>query len=256
VGIAGRGHRVLIADDKPDIRRLLADRLGLDPGLEVVGEASNGAETITKVGELRPAALILDLQMPVMSGEETIPILRSLDPELRILAFSAFAGVQEALFGSWRPDAEIAKGGDLRLLVQEIHRLLAARPEDVMEFELGIFEIGLATHAVASWLRVHQDVRAVTPAGGPTSDLLALTGVFLSLGEQVRRASALGLVESQLRLSTRRAAAQGARRALEALEPAVVFDLGPLHGCLLAALPGEAGTPPASAHRLEIQPFA
>jgi DNA-binding NarL/FixJ family response regulator len=256
VGIAGRGSRVLIADDKADIRKLLSDRLDLDPSLEVVGEASNGAEAITKVSELRPAALILDLQMPVMSGEEAIPILRSLDPELRILAFSAYVGVQEALFGSWRPDAEIAKGSDLRLLVQEIHRLLAGRPEDVMEFELGVFEIGVATHALASWSRLHQEVRGVTPGGSATADLLALTGVFLSLGEQVRRASALGLAESQLRLATRRLAAQGARRALEALEPEVALDLGPLHAGLLAALPGETGTPPASPQPLEIQPFA
>jgi DNA-binding NarL/FixJ family response regulator len=256
VGIARRGNRVLIADDKSDIRKLLADRLDLDPGLEVVGEASNGAEVITKVAELRPAALILDLQMPVMSGEEAIPILRSLDPELRILAFSAYIGVQEALCGSRRPDAEIAKGSDLRLLVQEIHRLLASIPEDVIELELGVFETGLARHAVASWSRRHQEVRAVTPGGVPTADLLALTGVFLSLGEQVRRASADGLAESQLTLSTRRAAAQGARRALEALEPHVLLDLRPLHAQLLALLPGEPGTTPASAQALEIQPFA
>ena len=109
--VAGRGARVLIADDKADIRTLIAARLGLDPRLEVVGEASNGAEAITKVGELRPAALILDLQMPVMSGEEAIPILRSLAPDLRILVFSAYVGVEKDLSGSWSPDAEIAKGG-------------------------------------------------------------------------------------------------------------------------------------------------
>src|SRR5207245_5303050 len=128
MGIAGRGAGVLIADDKADIRMLLAARLGLEPELEVVGEASNGAEAITKVGELHPAALILDLQMPVMSGEEAIPILRSLAPDLRILVFSAYVGVEKDLSGSWRPDAEIAKGGDLRLLVEEVHRLLAGLP--------------------------------------------------------------------------------------------------------------------------------
>src|SRR5205823_12230294 len=132
-----RHGRVLIADDKADIRNLLMARLRLDPQLEVVGEASNGAEVITKVGELNPTALILDLQMPVMSGEEAIPILRSLAPQLRIVAFSAYIGVEKDLSGSWCPDAEIAKGGDLRLLVQEVHRLLDGLPDDVLEIDLG-----------------------------------------------------------------------------------------------------------------------
>lgn len=231
-------------------------RLRLDPELEVVGEASNGAEVIAKVGELNPAALILDLQMPVMSGEEAIPILRSLAPELRIVAFSAFVGVQEGLRGSWCPDAEIAKGGDLKELVRAVHRLLADRPDDVMEVELGVFEIGLARHLVASWSRLQQDIRAATPPGSPTADLLALTGVYLSLGEQVQRASAQALAASQLRLSTRLATAQGSRRALAALEPAVGRALDPLHSRLLEMLASEAATSPSAPQSIEIQPLA
>jgi DNA-binding NarL/FixJ family response regulator len=253
---AGRHGRVLIADDKADIRNLLIARLRLDPELEVVGEASNGAEVITKVGELNPAALILDLQMPVMSGEEAIPILRSLAPELRIVAFSAFVGVQDGLRGSLCPDAEVAKGGDLKQLVQAVHSLLADRPDDVMEVELGVFETGLARHLVANWSRLHPDIRAATPAGGPTADLLALTGVFLSLGEQVQRASAQALTDAQLRLSTRRATAQGSRRALAVLEPAVASALDPLHSRLLEMLAREAAASPVTPQSIEIQPLA
>jgi DNA-binding NarL/FixJ family response regulator len=253
---AVRHGRVLIADDKADIRNLLMARLQLDPQLEVVGEASNGAEVITKVGELNPTALILDLQMPVMSGEEAIPILRSLAPELRIVAFSAFVGVQEGLRGSWCPDAEIAKGGDLKDLIQAVHRLLADRPDDVIELEIGGFEIGLARHLVASWSGLEQDIRAATPPGGQTADLLALTGVFLSLREQVQRASAQALTASQLRLSTRRATAQGSRRALVALEPAVARALDPLHSRLLEVLAGDAAASPSPSRSIEIQPLA
>jgi DNA-binding NarL/FixJ family response regulator len=255
---AGPGARVLIADDRPDIRQLLADRLRLDPRLEVVGEATNGAEAIAMVAELHPAALILDLQMPVMSGEEAIPILRSLAPELRILVFSAYIGVEKDLSGSWCPDAEIAKGGDLKDLIQAVHRLLADRLDDVIEVEIGGFEIGLARHLVASWSSLEQDVRAATAPGGPTADLLALTGVFLSLREQVRGASAKALTATQLKLSTRRATAQGSRRALAALEPAVARALDPLHSRLLEVLAGDpAASPSPSAPRsIEIQPLA
>jgi CheY-like chemotaxis protein len=237
MGIAGRGARVLIADDKPDIRTLLAARLGLDPRLEVVGEASNGAEAITKVGELHPAALILDLQMPVMSGEEAIPILRSLAPELRILVFSAYVGVEKDLSGSWRPDAEIAKGGDLRLLLQEVHRLLDDRPGDVLQLDLGVLEIAAAASAVATWTRRWPEMRHAAPPGGPRADLLALTGIFLTLGDQVHAAAGRRLDACELRVVTRSAAACGAGRALQALETELASELEPLHSSLLAVLP-------------------
>jgi CheY-like chemotaxis protein len=235
--IAERGARVLIVDDKADIRTLLAARLGLDPRLEVVGEASNGAEAITMVSELHPAALILDLQMPVMSGEEAIPILRSLAPELRILVFSAYVGVEKDLSGSWRPDAEIAKGGDLKLLVQEVHRLLDGLPEDVLELDLGPMQIVEAQQAIASWTRLAQGIREATPAGGPTADLLALTGIFLSLGGQVRCAATRGLASSELRIVTRHPAAVGARRALAGFEPEIAAQLEPMRCRLLSILP-------------------
>jgi two-component system chemotaxis response regulator CheB len=96
--------RVLVVDDKSDIRRLLATRLGLDPGLEVVGEAANGVEAIARVRELTPEVVVLDLQMPVMTGQEVIPIVRSLQPRARIVVFSAYVGVQTQLEGSGRPD--------------------------------------------------------------------------------------------------------------------------------------------------------
>jgi CheY-like chemotaxis protein len=233
----GRGAGVLIADDRADIRALLAARLGLDPALQVVGEATNGAEAIAKVAELQPAALVLDLQMPVMSGEEAIPILRSVAPELRIVVFSAFVGVQQNLCGCECPDAEIAKGGDLKMLVGELRRLLDCPPEDVLEVDLGLLNLSPAAQAVASWRRLSIDIRATTPTGQATADLLALMGVFLSVGEQVRCAAAEGLEVRQLRFATRRPAAVSARRALDALHSDVATALDPLRGPLLAGLP-------------------
>src|SRR2546427_12327767 len=131
------GARVLVVDDKSDIRRVLVTRLGLDPDLEVVGEAANGVEAIARVRELAPEVVVLDLQMPIMSGEEVIPIVRSLEPRARIVVFSAFVGVQGQLEGSGRPDAEIAKGTDLKVLVTEIHRVLDSAVEGVVQVELG-----------------------------------------------------------------------------------------------------------------------
>src|SRR5437588_2002711 len=102
-GVTSGSTRVLLCDDKADIRNLVATRLRLEPAFDVVGEATNGAEAIARVGDLKPHIMILDLQMPVMSGEEVIPIVRSLAPELRVLVFSAYAGSQLQLSGSECP---------------------------------------------------------------------------------------------------------------------------------------------------------
>src|SRR5215472_724070 len=103
-GVTGK-TRVLIADDKADIRSIVATRLRIEPAFNVVGEASDGSEAIARVGDLKPEVMILDLQMPVMSGEEVIPILRSLAPRLRILVFSAYAGMSQRLRACEQPDA-------------------------------------------------------------------------------------------------------------------------------------------------------
>src|SRR5215831_4244886 len=145
-GVTGR-TRVLIVDDKADIRSIVATRLRIEPGFEVVGEAANGAEAIARVGELKPAVMILDLQMPVMSGEEVIPILRSLAPALRILVFSAYAGSDGRLCPAERPDAEIRKGTGLKPLVQELHRLMETAPLDLVDVDLGQLDVACAVRA-------------------------------------------------------------------------------------------------------------
>src|SRR3981081_2564970 len=140
-GVLNGSVRVLIADDKADIRSIIATRLRIEPAFDVVGEAANGAEAIARVGELKPEVMILDLQMPVTSGEEVIPILRSLAPRLRILVFSAYAGMQQRLRASERPDAEVRKGTGLAPLVKELHRLAQRTPGDLGQVGLGVLDV-------------------------------------------------------------------------------------------------------------------
>jgi DNA-binding NarL/FixJ family response regulator len=64
---AGR-IRVLIADDKPQVRQELSLVLQLTGELEVVGEAANGLEAISQAEALRPDAVVMDLEMPVLDG--------------------------------------------------------------------------------------------------------------------------------------------------------------------------------------------
>ncbi|WP_086819391.1 response regulator transcription factor [Allokutzneria sp. NRRL B-24872] len=60
--------RVLLADDHPVVRAGLRDMLSVDPGIEVVGECSDGAEAARMAAELRPDLVLMDLRMPGTDG--------------------------------------------------------------------------------------------------------------------------------------------------------------------------------------------
>uniref|UniRef100_UPI0035AE05A4 response regulator n=1 Tax=Promineifilum sp. TaxID=2664178 RepID=UPI0035AE05A4 len=68
--------RIIIADDHSVVRQGLRMFLGLDPDLEVVGEAVNGAEAVQRVEALQPDVVLMDLIMPVMSGLEATAEIR------------------------------------------------------------------------------------------------------------------------------------------------------------------------------------
>ena len=82
--------RVVLADDHPLFRagvRLLLERA---EGIAVVGEASNGVEAMEQVRDLQPDVLILDMEMPEMTGVEVARRLRATGAEVRILVLSAY----------------------------------------------------------------------------------------------------------------------------------------------------------------------
>lgn len=107
--------RVLIVDDAAVVRRLVTAALQLDPDLEVVGTAADGRIALARLAELRPDVMILDLEMPVMSGLETLAALRKTHPRLPVIMFSRFtqkgveATVQALMLGA---DDYVPKPGD------------------------------------------------------------------------------------------------------------------------------------------------
>ncbi|RSS58337.1 DNA-binding response regulator [Streptomyces sp. WAC07061] len=82
--------RVLIADDQPLVRRGLALILAPDPGIEVVGEAADGAEAVGLAQELRPDVVVMDIRMPVLDGVAATARLAEVRPATRVLALSTF----------------------------------------------------------------------------------------------------------------------------------------------------------------------
>src|ERR1700753_4379263 len=75
-----RRIRVLIVDDSALVRSLLTDILGADPGIEVVGAASDAHVAREKIKQLNPDVLTLDVEMPKMDGITFLKNLMRLRP--------------------------------------------------------------------------------------------------------------------------------------------------------------------------------
>ncbi len=87
---------VVVVDDSPVQRRFVRAAVEADPDLTVIGEARNGKEAVALVARLRPAAVLMDLELPVMSGIEAIERIMAASPT-PILVYSAHvAGVESA----------------------------------------------------------------------------------------------------------------------------------------------------------------
>jgi DNA-binding NarL/FixJ family response regulator len=75
----------MIADDHTLLRQGLRNVLELEADFEVIGEASDGEDAIEKVESLRPDVILLDLNMPKMSGIEVTRWVKSNHPEIHIV---------------------------------------------------------------------------------------------------------------------------------------------------------------------------
>lgn len=64
--------KTLIVDDEPIARQVLREELEVIPGVEVIGEADNGASALEKIQQHRPDLVLLDLQMPLMGGLDVV----------------------------------------------------------------------------------------------------------------------------------------------------------------------------------------
>ena len=82
--------RVLICDDQMVVRLGLRAILSTAPGIEVIGEASDGAEALAFVAETRPDVVLMDLKMPGMNGVQTTRALRERYPEVGILILTTY----------------------------------------------------------------------------------------------------------------------------------------------------------------------
>jgi DNA-binding NarL/FixJ family response regulator len=82
--------RVVVADDQGMVRTGFSILLNAQPDIEVVGEAVNGQEAITRVAELRPDVILMDVRMPVMDGLQATRQIATGDGAPRVLVLTTF----------------------------------------------------------------------------------------------------------------------------------------------------------------------
>jgi len=89
--------RVLIADDQRVVRQGLATLLGLLPGIEVVGTASDGEEVMALANELGPDIVLMDLRMPRCDGVEATRRLGVAHPGVKVVVLTTYADDRSVL---------------------------------------------------------------------------------------------------------------------------------------------------------------
>jgi DNA-binding NarL/FixJ family response regulator len=120
--------RVLVADDHLVVRRGIGVLLSSVDGVEVVGEATTGAEAIREAQLTRPDVIIMDLQMPGMDGIEATRRLVSLLPEVAVLVLTMFED-DDSVLAAMRAGARgyLLKGGEQQDMLAAIRSVVAGQ---------------------------------------------------------------------------------------------------------------------------------
>jgi NarL family two-component system response regulator LiaR len=83
--------KVIICDDQAIVRDGLVMLIKLEPDIEIVGTAEDGAAAVEMVGDKRPDVVLMDLKMPIMNGVEATRQIRAKYPEVKILVLTTYA---------------------------------------------------------------------------------------------------------------------------------------------------------------------
>lgn len=89
--------RVIVVDDHPIVRSGIVGLLSLDEGIDVVGEASDGAEAVALATAERPDVVLMDLRMPNLSGAAATARITTTLPDVRVLVLTTHEGDDDIL---------------------------------------------------------------------------------------------------------------------------------------------------------------
>lgn len=117
---------VLVVEDDANQRALYQEEL-TDEGYEVV-TAGDGRQALQMAEDHKPDLVVMDVNMPVMDGLDTLARLLEVDRGIPVVIHSAYASYRES-FASWSADAYVVKNSDLGELKNAVKTLLAAKSE-------------------------------------------------------------------------------------------------------------------------------
>ncbi len=187
--------RILIVDDHTLFREGMKALLSRQESVEIIGEASNGKEGIEKAISLSPDVVLMDLNMPDMTGIEAVGHILKVKPDTKILMLTVSED-DEDLFSAVKAGAMgyLLKNVDAERLVSSVHQV--ARGE--------------ATVSAALTDKIFAEFRAMSSRGeekeaSPQKDLLSKREneilVHVSQGESNKEiANALHIAESTVKI--------------------------------------------------------
>ncbi|CBL44903.1 Nitrate/nitrite two-component response regulator [gamma proteobacterium HdN1] len=121
-------HSVLIVDDHPLMRKGLHQLIDMEEGLECIGEAASGDEAVRMAVANEPDVVLLDLNMPGMSGVDTLKALRTAEVFSRIIVFTV-SDDQDDVITALKAGADgyLLKDTDPDDVMAAIHQVVAGQ---------------------------------------------------------------------------------------------------------------------------------
>jgi DNA-binding NarL/FixJ family response regulator len=166
--------RVLAVDDHPLLREGIAALVSNQTDMELIAEASNGREAVEQFRKHHPDITLMDLQMPEMSGIDSMGAIRGEFPDARIIVLTTYAGdvqVIRALKAGAR--AYLLKGLLRKELIETIRAVHAGQKRMPAEVAAGIAE-----HATDDALTAREiDVLRLVAGGNANKEIAALLSI-------------------------------------------------------------------------------
>lgn len=158
-----RSVRVIVADDHVLIRDGIRALLDSTPGIDLVGEASDGQAAVTAAAELRPDVVLMDLHMPVLDGISATRAITAAHPDVRVLVVSMLDD-DASIFAAIRAGARgyVLKGAERDELTRAI---VSVAEGDVL------FSPGIARRVLALLTLAEPPPDSISPLSRPFPEL-------------------------------------------------------------------------------------
>jgi DNA-binding NarL/FixJ family response regulator len=173
-GLSGPGApeahriRVLLVDDQPLFRRAIATLVAEQPDFDVIGEAEDGLDAVEKARLLDPDLIVMDVEMPVMTGVEAVRLIRDQLPAVKVVMLTV-SEADEHLFDAIRYGAHGYLLKDLR--PEQLYDMLRA----VMRNETPLSP-AIASRLLAEFRAAGRGALATgTPGDGPAAGMAGVS---------------------------------------------------------------------------------